>query len=638
MLERPVSFNEAMAMIDERLDRATALKYRRILEEWAPAARQRAFFSARVASATALSILHDRCRQVLEGDMTDAQAVRLIQEWFLQPQGGSVLASMGFAPVRDARGVAELASGARLALVVRTNVLMAQECGRYLAWKDMADAFPYGRWRCGHAEHHREEHLRRDGRVFRFDHPIWTQSPPGGEFNCRCRRELLTRRDLDRLGLVPEPDDFPFAPSSLGFDPSRPVSDTPVVPGAGVLPELAERALRPPAEPLPDPHLPFPRVDLGALVAATGQPADGAPPPGPASAIPGLAAEPPLIRPGDGDTPQTMRDRAAAWLRGHRDRLVAWVAQLLLINVENREGEIEHTKNVSDDSSLIPSSIQTFIAYLRSLISSKLPEERMNENSSEAISHCEKNIKKIFHCKVDLSLFTKTQILEVEKALIDLHDNHKLRKVNYIGFGSELSPTTVAVTRVAKIRNVDSGSDILFCLKGITYARKLRPIKHGDSWDGKDIPGVGDSKFKSFLYSHFYVHNVGVNNKEGYPLRCVVWHEGAHALLNQKSDDEYVSIIEEATRLLKKYTLNVIENEKRIQKNKINRKCNKPTSQLEFDISAISVYSTKNAKEFLAEAFTLMKLHMEKGRLRMPEELVALLRRLDGKEENNVHS
>ena len=331
MLDRPVSLNEAEAMLDARLDRATALRFREILAAWAPGARQRAFFSARVAAATALSILHRRCRQVLEGDMTDAQAVRLIQEWFLSPAGGSILASMGFAPVRDARGVAELASGARLALVIRTNVLMAQECGRYLAWKDMADAFPYGRWRCGHAEHHREEHLRRDGRVFRFDHPIWTQSPPGGEFNCRCRRELLTQRDLDRLGLVPEPDDFPFAPSSLGFDPSRPVSDTPVVPGAGVLPGLAERALRPPAEPLPDPHLPFPRVDLGALVAATAQPADGPSSPGPASAIPGLAAEPPLIRPGDGDTPRTMRDRAAAWLRGHRDRLVAWVRSLMRV-------------------------------------------------------------------------------------------------------------------------------------------------------------------------------------------------------------------------------------------------------------------------------------------------------------------
>lgn len=331
MLDRPVSLNEAEAMLDARLDRATALRFREILAAWAPGARQRAFFSARVAAATALSILHRRCRQVLEGDMTDAQAVRLIQEWFLSPAGGSILASMGFAPVRDARGVAELASGARLALVVRTNVLMAQECGRYAAWRDQADAFPYARWRCGHAEHHREEHLRRDGRVFRFDHPIWTQSPPGGEFNCRCRRELLTRRDLDRLGLVPEPDDFPFKPSSLGFDPSRPVSDTPVVPGAGVLPELAERALRPPAEPLPDPHLPFPRVDLGALVAATGQPADGAPPPGPASAIPGLAAGPPLIRPGDGDTPRTMRGRAAAWLRGHRDRLVAWVRSLMRV-------------------------------------------------------------------------------------------------------------------------------------------------------------------------------------------------------------------------------------------------------------------------------------------------------------------
>ena len=335
MLERPVSFNEAMAMIDERLDRATALKYRRILEEWAPAARQRAFFSARVASATALSILHDRCRQVLEGDMTDAQAVRLIQEWFLQPQGGSVLASMGFAPVADARGVAELASCARLALVIRTNVLMAQECGRYLAWKDMADAFPYGRWRCGHAERHREEHLARDGRVFRFDHPIWTQSPPGGEFNCRCRRELLTQRDLDRLGLVPEPDDFPFAPSSLGFDPSRPISETPVRPSPSVLPSLAAAATRPLDRPLPHPSLPLPRVDLEAVTATDAPLAPSSAPGVPAapSSAPSSAPlpPPPLIYPSPSDTPQTMRDRAAAWLRGHRDRLVAWVRSLMRV-------------------------------------------------------------------------------------------------------------------------------------------------------------------------------------------------------------------------------------------------------------------------------------------------------------------
>lgn len=321
MYEKPVSYNEAVQMLHDRLDTVTAMKYQQILDAWAPEARQRAFFSARVMSATILSILHQRCEQILNGDMTEAQAVRLMQEWFLKPTGREILASMGFAPVADARGVVDLASCARLTLIFRTNALIAQECGRYRAWQDMTKQYPYGRWRCGHAEKHRSDHLRRDGKVYRFEHPIWTQSPPGGEFNCHCWRELLSESDLEHLGLTPEPQDSPFVPSSLGFDPSRPIGDT-VRPAPSVLPVLAEAAMRPPEQPLPHPSLPLPRVNLPAVL-------DTPPPPqtNPLTSPP--IPQVPLLQPGPTDTPQTMRERSVSWYQQKKEAIASWIRKHL---------------------------------------------------------------------------------------------------------------------------------------------------------------------------------------------------------------------------------------------------------------------------------------------------------------------
>ena len=218
MYSGPVSFKEATDQMAARLDTPTAMKYKEITANWDAQFRRRAFFSARVAEADILGELHNKAQAVAEGRMSRDQARRLIREFFVG-EGADALARMGFAPPKDAKGVAQLASIARINLILDTNVRMAQETAHYKKWESLKDVYPYGVWRVGYSKVHRESHLERDGKIYAFDHPIWRQSPPGGEFNCHCRRDLMTARELAASGKMPVPDNVPFQPSSLGFDP-----------------------------------------------------------------------------------------------------------------------------------------------------------------------------------------------------------------------------------------------------------------------------------------------------------------------------------------------------------------------------------------------------------------------------------
>ena len=218
MYNEPVSFKAATDQMAARLDTPTAMKYKEITAAWDAQFRRRAFFSARVAEADLLGELHRKAQAVADGRMTKAQARRLIREFFVG-DGADALAALGFAPPKDAKGISQLASIPRLELIVDTNVRMAQETGHYKKWESLKDVYPYGTWRVGYSKVHREAHLERDGKIYAFDHPIWRESPPGGEFNCHCRRELMTARELAASGKMPVPENVPFQPSSLGFDP-----------------------------------------------------------------------------------------------------------------------------------------------------------------------------------------------------------------------------------------------------------------------------------------------------------------------------------------------------------------------------------------------------------------------------------
>jgi len=265
MFDSPIQFEEADKAIAERLPADTALKYQDILRQWTPEARQRAFFSARVMDATVLSELKRRVQQVVSGDMTSEQATRLMQEFF-RGEGAPLLQRMGFLPQDQGqgKGVSELASTARLRLIFETNTRMAQEVGHYRQWAEVKEAYPYGVWHCGYAEEHRPEHLARDGKAYPFDHSIWTHSPPGGEFNCHCWREPISAEEAALRGLIPEPMDSAFQPSSLGFDPSRGMAQ-PVEAGKRTDSELAEKAKVPPSPERLAPILPEPAPEPAPL-------------------------------------------------------------------------------------------------------------------------------------------------------------------------------------------------------------------------------------------------------------------------------------------------------------------------------------------------------------------------------------
>jgi len=226
MFDKPITFKEADQALARRKDKTTYMKSREIALAWNADARSRAFFSARVANATILSEIHRRVESVVAGKGTDAQARALLQRYFIG-EGADALAELGFAPQRDAKGVAQLASTARLKLIIDTNVTMAQEVGQYKQWAAQRDIYKYGIWKVGYAKEHRPEHLARDGKAYAFDHPIWTKSPPGGEFNCHCYRMLLREEDMAERGITPERPDIPFEPSSLGFNPARGIRKPP---------------------------------------------------------------------------------------------------------------------------------------------------------------------------------------------------------------------------------------------------------------------------------------------------------------------------------------------------------------------------------------------------------------------------
>lgn len=249
MLTSPISFREADRLIESREPAATAKTHRQIVASWSDDMKARSFFAARCTNAAILAQLKTLAERIVAGKMTQKQAVRLAREMFAA--GADALAAMGFAPKEDARGLAELASISRLNLIFYTQTRMAQEKGHYEQWERVKDKFPYAVWHCGYAREHRAEHLARDGKVYAFDHPIWTQSPPGGEFNCHCWREPITEKQLHERGLAPEAADVAFKPSSLGFDPSKPLdAHNGIRPGKNIPPELRP-APEPPVAPPP---------------------------------------------------------------------------------------------------------------------------------------------------------------------------------------------------------------------------------------------------------------------------------------------------------------------------------------------------------------------------------------------------
>ena len=185
-------------------------------EDIAAGIRNRAFFSARVADMRILERIRKISDAYSRGRIGKGEARNLLKD-FLKSEG----LDDGTASLRN------LASTARLNLVLEQNEKMANAVGRYKAMMDpdVMDAFPYVIYHASvGSKHPRPEHRQHDGQVFSKKDPWLLKHWPPSAFGCNCELEECSRKRAERLGVQPEtpPEKAKFdSDDGFAFDPSN---------------------------------------------------------------------------------------------------------------------------------------------------------------------------------------------------------------------------------------------------------------------------------------------------------------------------------------------------------------------------------------------------------------------------------
>ena len=189
--------------------------------EWSlvdPRIRAQTFFSARVAEARILSKIREISDQYSSGQMTLNTARSRLREWLASPEGGGY----------DLKNTAlsNLASTARINLILRQNALMAAAVGQYEeeTRSDNLELWPYWRYvhdKNGRSKTPRDDHRALDGKIFRKDDPIWHQIFPPRGFNCRCGVEQVDEEAAEEAGGVQNGSGIqvPAGTDGFQFDP-----------------------------------------------------------------------------------------------------------------------------------------------------------------------------------------------------------------------------------------------------------------------------------------------------------------------------------------------------------------------------------------------------------------------------------
>lgn len=219
---KPLQFDEAIKFFREKGLVVSPLSWRDV---WAEE-HVRAFTVARVAAMDVLEDIRAEVDRAIEAGVT-------LKDF--KASLGEVLARKGWLTPPAELPEEILPDGTvrkrltpwRLETIFRTNVQSAYSTGRYRQMLENAPRRPWWMYDAVGDYRTRPSHAAMDGRVYRYDHPIWDKWYPPNGFNCRCTVRTLSDRDMDRRGLkqsvrppAVEPDEgFAYNPGRAKWQP-----------------------------------------------------------------------------------------------------------------------------------------------------------------------------------------------------------------------------------------------------------------------------------------------------------------------------------------------------------------------------------------------------------------------------------
>lgn len=204
MASSKVDLRAAMALEPKDAVAYFRAKGYRITDQWhemVPGAHAKAFT---VAKAMRMDILED-----IRAAVDEALAEGLTEREFIKRLAPKLKAKgwWGRQTWKDGRGedrTVQLGSPWRLKTIYRNNLQSSYMAGRYRRQLALVDERPYWQYVAVMDSRTRPSHRAMNGRVFRWDDPIWQYLYPPNGWNCRCRVRALTERQMKRDALTVE--------------------------------------------------------------------------------------------------------------------------------------------------------------------------------------------------------------------------------------------------------------------------------------------------------------------------------------------------------------------------------------------------------------------------------------------------
>lgn len=177
-LLEPATFDAAQRWFGRKVNLPTTLSSRELSLQLPAGMRNQAFFSAGVASTNVLGSLRENVEAIARGEIGYGEAKDRLTK-FLAAEGYGIPLP-GSDEDRDMRDIASLA---RLELVLRQNVGMAQAIGQRAVSEHpyAVERYPNYRYIAN-----TDRHAKYDGMVLPKNHPAWRTLYPPVDFNCLC--------------------------------------------------------------------------------------------------------------------------------------------------------------------------------------------------------------------------------------------------------------------------------------------------------------------------------------------------------------------------------------------------------------------------------------------------------------------